>query len=135
MKNDLQVSFNSKNSLHYSICHLTKQCQLPFISSNSLSKSPFQLVHYEIWGPFTPFTTEGSRYFLIIVDDRIEFTRVYLLKAKSDVITIFLDFYTLIHTQSVFPLNLSVLTMCLNCFFLSFSEPRVLFHFTRVGMP
>lgn len=132
MKNDLQVSFNSKNSLYYSICHLTKQCRLPFVSSNSLSKSPFQLVHCNIWGRFT---TEGCRYFFIIVDDCIEFTWVHLLKAKLDVITIFLDFYTLIHIQLVFPLNLSVLTMHLNCFFLSFSKPRVLFHFTRVGMP
>ena len=41
------------DSLLCNVCSLAKQKRLPFVSSNSLSSQPFNLVHH-IWGPFTP---------------------------------------------------------------------------------
>ena len=88
--------------IHHSHCkafHLAKQKRLPFLVSNIVAHSPFELIHLDIWGTFHHLTREGYRYFLTIVDDFSRFIWVYLLRAKFDVISIFLDFYKLIQTQ------------------------------------
>ena len=47
-------------------CHFGKQTKLPFNNSDSFSSEPFDLIHFDIWGP-TPVPTEGgSRYFVIL---------------------------------------------------------------------
>ena len=76
------------NSLPCSVCPLAKQKHLSFNSSNKSSGSCFDLIHCDIWGLFTPCTVEGYKYFLTIVDDYTSFTWVYLLHAKSDVISV-----------------------------------------------
>ena len=46
-----------------------KQTTLPFNNSVSHALSPFDLIHYDVWGP-SPITTQGgSRYFVNFVDD------------------------------------------------------------------
>lgn len=82
-----------------STCHLSKQKRLSFSSNNLLSDNPFHLLHIDIWGPFHPINVEGYKYFLTIVDDHSRFTWIYMLKAKSDVITIFPAFCTMVSTQ------------------------------------
>ena len=52
-----------------------------------------------IFGGAHVTTPAGHKYFLTIVDDCTRATWVYLLCAKSDVLTIFPDFYTLIYNQ------------------------------------
>ena len=64
-----------------------------------MSVKPFDLVHIDIWGLFHIATPTGHKYFLTIVDDCICATWVYLLRAKSDVLTIFPYFFTLVSTQ------------------------------------
>ena len=44
----------------------------------------FDLVHCDLWGPFSVPTIEGYKYFLTIVDDYFRCTWVYLLKSKSE---------------------------------------------------
>lgn len=34
------------------VCPLAKQKRLPFVSHNNMSKSAFDLVHLDVWGPF-----------------------------------------------------------------------------------
>ena len=79
--------------------HLLNKCVLPFVSSNSLFDQPFNLMHCDIWGSFTPQTVEWHHYFFAIVDDGTRFTWIYFLKQKFNVLSIFPDFYTLINTQ------------------------------------
>lgn len=43
----------SRDSSHCSICPLAKQKRLAFVSHNRLSDHPFDLVHIDIWGPFS----------------------------------------------------------------------------------
>ena len=50
-------------------CQFGKQTALPFYNNVSYALSPFDLIHFDVWGP-SPITTQGgSRYFVIFVDD------------------------------------------------------------------
>ena len=96
----LQCDFSSciDHELCY-ICPLAKQKRLPFVSHNNLSKSPFDLIHVDIWGPYPVNTHSGHRFFLTIVDDCTRFTWVFSLKHKSDVNDIIPYFFNLVAAQ------------------------------------
>lgn len=96
LKNELELSHCSNEPIHCFICYLAKQRHLAFVYNNSLSNTPFQLIHCDLCGSFHTFTTEGYKYFLTIVDDCTRFTWIYLLHSKYDVTTIFLKFFALI---------------------------------------
>ena len=90
------VSFNKFDCMS---CQFGKQTKLPFNNSDSFSSAPFDLVHSDVWGP-APFTTEGgSHYFVIFVDDYSRSTWIYLLKHRSDLVSIFQTFHKMIQTQ------------------------------------
>ena len=73
---------------HCKTCHLAKQRRLSFPSHNNLSHSIFDLVYIDIWGPFHVPTSFGHRIFSHQVDDCSYATWVYLLRQKSDVLTV-----------------------------------------------
>ena len=89
----------NKGSLHCDICHRAKQKKLTYTLNPKLCSHPFDLLHIDVWGPFSEPTQEGYRYFLTIVDDHTRVTWIYLLKLKSDVLTVFPDFITMVETQ------------------------------------
>jgi hypothetical protein len=66
------------------ICHLAKQKKLPYSASNSRATSYLELLHMDIWGPFSTPTTHGHKYFLTVMDDFSRFTWVILLKGKYE---------------------------------------------------
>ena len=88
-----------QKDFHCKTCHLAKQKHIPFVSRNNICSTPFELVHIDTWGPFSTPTHDGFRYFLTIVDDHSRATWVYLMKSKSDVLTIFPAFFTMVETQ------------------------------------
>ena len=67
------------------VCPLAKQHCLPFTSHNNRCSSIFDLIHLDIWGPFSVTSAEGYKFFLTIVDDHSRVTWVYMLKTKSEV--------------------------------------------------
>ena len=80
-------------------CKLAKFSALPFNKSTSVSLAPFDLVHSDVWGP-SPITTKGgSRYYVSFIDDCTRYCWVYLMKKRSDFLSIFNDFRILIKTQ------------------------------------
>lgn len=89
----------NKGPLHCDICHRAKQKKLSFTLNPKLCSHPFDLLHIDVWGPFSEPTQEGYRYFLTIVDDHTRATWIYLLRLKSDVLTIFPDFIQMVETQ------------------------------------
>ncbi|XP_051147040.1 uncharacterized protein LOC127262416 [Andrographis paniculata] len=64
-------------------CHYAKQKKLSFNKSTSYADSCFELIHVDIWGPYSQASLNGSRYFLTIVDDHSISTWTYLMKLKS----------------------------------------------------
>ena len=84
---------------HCSICPLSKQQRLPFISKNIFSPHCFDIIHSDVWGPFRYPTYDGFRYFLTLVDYKIRFTWVYLLKNKSDCIVLIPKFFQYIENH------------------------------------
>lgn len=59
----------------------------------------FDLLHIDIWGPFSVPTTEEYKHFLTIVDDHTHVTWVYLLRPKAEVLKVFPEFSMMIERQ------------------------------------
>ncbi|KAG5561972.1 hypothetical protein RHGRI_004867 [Rhododendron griersonianum] len=80
-------------------CKLSKMSALPFNKSTSVSSSPFQLVHTDLWGPSPVATKAGSVYYVSFVDDYSRYTWVYLMTHKSDFFKIYQTFHAMVQTQ------------------------------------
>lgn len=64
-----------------------------------MSHCSFDLVHMDVWGPFSTSTMEGFKYFLIVVDDATRATWIFLMKSKSEVRPLVISFYIMVNTQ------------------------------------
>ena len=94
------LGLKERNKIHHcSVCHLAKQKHLRYISHNNICDHPFEMLHIDVWGPFSVPTPEGYKYFLTIVDDHTRVTWLYLLRSKDEVITIFPEFLQMVETQ------------------------------------
>ena len=70
----------------YESCMLGKLHKLKFAKATHTSKGILEYVHSELWGSsYLPFSLNGSRYFMSIVDDYFRRVWVYFLKHKSKV--------------------------------------------------
>jgi hypothetical protein len=63
------LGYVTNESLDCIACQTAKQPALSFNKSTSISVSPFELVHSDIWGPAPTPTMGGSRYFVLFIDD------------------------------------------------------------------
>lgn len=96
----LPLSKSSESDIdHCRVCPLAKQKILPFTSHNHLSSSPFDLVHMDVWGPFSIESIEGYRYFFTLVDDCTRVTWIFFLRNQSDAIKVFPSFIQHVSTQ------------------------------------
>ncbi|MDV3146753.1 MAG: DDE-type integrase/transposase/recombinase, partial [Sweet potato little leaf phytoplasma] len=59
----------------------------------------FELIHCDIWGPYRSSTHSGHKYFLTIVDDFSRYTWLFLMKTKSEALTIIPRFFKYVETQ------------------------------------
>ena len=95
----------SSKIFDYMPCQFGKQTALPFNNSVSHALSPFDLIHYDVWG-LSPITTQGgSRYFVIFVDDFYRYTWIYLFKNCFELYQIYCDFTKMIETQYSKPIK------------------------------
>jgi hypothetical protein len=68
------------------VCVLTKQRRLPFPQQSTFrAKERLELVHGDLFGPVTPATPGGRRYFLLLVDDLSRYMWVVVLGSKREV--------------------------------------------------
>ena len=82
-------------------CQLGKQHRLPFPSSATWrANEKLQLVHSDVCGPMKTTSLNGSKYFILFIDDFTRMTWVYFLKQKSEVFSIFKKFKALVEAQS-----------------------------------
>lgn len=78
------------------VCPLAKHTRLPFPSSTSKSCANFELLHLDVWGPYSTQTFDGNIYFLIVVDDYSRVTWVFLLKFKCDILIVLKAFFKVV---------------------------------------
>ena len=65
---------------YFSGCKLEKNSAFPFNRSVSVSSSPLDLIHSNVWEP-SPVPAKGkSRYYVSFINDRTHYCLVYLMK-------------------------------------------------------
>ena len=66
------------------VCSYARQRKLSYTISNNRAAHPYELIHFDIWGPLAVQSLHGHSYFLTAVDDCSRFTWITLMKAKSE---------------------------------------------------
>jgi hypothetical protein len=76
-------------------CACAKAHQLPYPVSSSRPSAPLELIFSDVWGPAIE-SFGCKKYYVSFIDDYGQFTWTYLLHHKSNVLTYFLEFQSLI---------------------------------------
>ena len=66
---------------------------------NKQASTPFELVHYDVWGPSPVLSPTGFKYFITFVDDFSYVTWLYLIKSRYEFFSHFSAFCAEIQTQ------------------------------------
>ncbi|KAJ9698075.1 hypothetical protein PVL29_007267 [Vitis rotundifolia] len=92
--------FSSLSSLACESCQLGKHTRVSFPKRlNNRAKSPFELVHTDVWGPCRTASTLGFQYFVTFIDNYSRCTWLFLMKNRAELFSIFYKFYAEIQTQ------------------------------------
>jgi hypothetical protein len=78
------------------ICPAAKQTRQQFTLSSIKSTRSFQLLHVDIWEPYRHITHDGCNFFLIIIDDFTQCTWLFLMRCKSQYISLFATFLVML---------------------------------------
>jgi len=81
------------------VCHFAKHRKLLFPESCNKAEKPFDLIHFDIWGPISISSIHNYSYFLTAIDDFNRYTWLTLMKSKSEIRQHLIDFITLIENQ------------------------------------
>lgn len=82
-------------------CQFGKQPRKPHQSSQrEKTKYPGEMIHSDVCGPMSIPSPSGSRYFVLFKDDCSGYRTVYFLKHKSDVLSKFKEYKTLVENQT-----------------------------------
>ncbi|GJV50425.1 ribonuclease H-like domain-containing protein [Tanacetum coccineum] len=79
-------------------CQLGKHVRLPFVSSNTVVTSCFDIIHSDVWTSPIP-SLLGFKYYVLFLDHYSQFVWVYPLLNKYDVLSKFVLFRTYVRTQ------------------------------------
>ncbi|PKU77708.1 Retrovirus-related Pol polyprotein from transposon TNT 1-94 [Dendrobium catenatum] len=80
-------------------CKMAKSHRLPKYTSQTVTTSPFSLIHSDVWGPFPVTSNSGFRFYVSFIDDFSKFTWVFPITNKSEVLNKFNEFQNLIARQ------------------------------------
>ena len=72
---------------------------MPFNTSESISIDIFDLIHSDLWRPFSVSTTGGSRYFIVFVDDYSRYNWIFNMKHRSELLKVYSNFAKMVETQ------------------------------------
>lgn len=67
VKDKFPFSKNDESYICY-VCHLSKQKKLPFLISCFVYVKCFDLIHIDLWGPYSIPFVYGHKYLSTIVD-------------------------------------------------------------------
>ena len=92
--------FSTLSSLACESYQLRKHTRVSFPKRlNNRAKSPFELVHTNVWGPCQITSTLGFQYFVTFIDDYSRCTLLFLMKNRAELYSIFHKFYAKILIQ------------------------------------
>ena len=81
-------------------CQLGKHIRSSYPRLDSIpSKHPFDLVHYDVWGPSRTSSITKFHYYIVFVDDYSRVSWVYLLPDRTEVLPMLRRFLQEISTQ------------------------------------
>ncbi|BBN68038.1 transposable element gene, partial [Prunus dulcis] len=84
-------------------CQLGKQHRDWFPKGQAWrARNPLELKHTDLCGPMQTESIAGNRFFMLLIDDCTRMTWVYFLRYKSDAITCFRKFKSMVELQSGF---------------------------------
>lgn len=87
------VSLSQINNFFCESCQFGKQHRLPFKPRNSTRENEVgEFIHADLCGPMSESSIGGSKYFLLLKDDRSSFRQVYFLRHKDDTFEKFKEF-------------------------------------------
>jgi histone deacetylase 1/2 len=89
----LPIESRNKDTFVCDACQQGKSHQLPFPLSTHVIKTPLELIYSDVWGP-AQTSVSGHNYYVSFIDAYSRFTCLYLLKRKSDVFDVFVQFQT-----------------------------------------
>ena len=100
LKKMLPFLFNREpRNFQCEVCQLSKHIQHSYPHQLYKSSHPFYLIHSDVWGPYSISNISGSRWFVTFIDYHTRITWLFLMKDKSEVGQIFLNFNKLVQTQ------------------------------------
>ena len=89
------------NSFHCEVCQLAKHHCVLFLVSNTKSTFPFLSIHTDVRGPSRIPSLSGAMWFVSLIDDGTRGNRLYLMKNKSNVSSMFSIFHQMVSTQFI----------------------------------
>jgi histone deacetylase 1/2 len=79
-------------------CQKAKSHQLPYPISTSVSTVPLEQIFSDVWDP-APASVNKHPYYVSFINDFSKFTWIYLIKKRSDVYQVFLNFQKLVERK------------------------------------
>ena len=89
-RHELPVVSNKSAETIYDAYQQGKSQQLSFSESSHVVKYPLELVFSDVWG-HAQMSVSGNNYYVSIIDAYSRFTWLYLIKRKSDVLSVSLS--------------------------------------------
>jgi len=74
--------------------------RFPSKFSQTVYNSPLELIYSDLWGPAPMNSHCQFRYYMSFVDAYLWFTWIYFLKNKSDALSVFKQFKSLLFCQN-----------------------------------
>ena len=81
---------SSLSSIECESCQLGKHTHVPFPKRlDQWTKSSFEFVHTDVWGPSRTESTLGFQYFVTFIDDYSCCIWLFLMKTRTELFSIF----------------------------------------------
>jgi histone deacetylase 1/2 len=94
------ISYNNAQLSEFcDSCCIGKSHKLQAPTTNTVYTTPFELIHTDLWGSAHTPSHCGYSYYIAFVDACTKYTWLYFLKRKSDALSAFTQFHTLVKTQ------------------------------------
>lgn len=97
--------FKTKSNKPCVICAKGKQTRVSFPHTAQKSTSKLEIVHTDICGPMSTQSLGGARYYITFIDDYSRMLFVYTMKEKSQALSKFIEFRTMVEKQTGFSIK------------------------------